>query len=93
MEVLNEIIPIKKLYKNKRLLIYAVYKPRNCITTLHDPEGRDTIINYFPATTERLLPIGRLDYSSEGLLLLTNQGSIINEVLHPKQKIWKKYFY
>ncbi|MGA0768483.1 MAG: S4 domain-containing protein, partial [bacterium] len=49
--------------------VYALYKPKNCITSLSDPEGRRTIVDYFPRKSQRLFPVGRLDYDAEGLLL------------------------
>ncbi|MFH2132230.1 MAG: pseudouridine synthase [bacterium] len=71
---------------------YALYKPKNCVTTLMDPQGRDTIVNYFPKTSQRLFPVGRLDYDAEGLLILTNDGDLANRIAHPSQHIWKQYF-
>lgn len=71
---------------------YAVYKPKNCVTTLNDPQGRDTIVNYFPNTKHRLFPIGRLDYDAEGLIILTNDGDLANRIAHPSRHVWKQYF-
>lgn len=76
----------------RRSVVYAFYKPKNCVTTLDDPQGRDTIVKYFPKTEERLFSIGRLDYDSEGLLLLTNDGTIANDIIHPSKHVWKTYF-
>jgi 23S rRNA pseudouridine2605 synthase len=72
--------------------IYALYKPRNCITSLNDPEGRKTIVDFFPRKAKRLFPVGRLDYDAEGLLLLTNDGDLANRIIHPRFKIPKSYF-
>ena len=47
--------------------VYALCKPKNCITTLNDPQGRVTINDFFPQTSARLFPVGRLDYDAEGL--------------------------
>lgn len=80
-----------KLEQTQQLL-YALYKPKNCITTLEDPQGRDTIANYFPKTKSRLFPVGRLDYDAEGLVLLTNDGELANNIAHPSKHIWKQYF-
>jgi pseudouridine synthase len=71
---------------------YALYKPKSCITTLDDPRGRETITTYFPKTKARLFPVGRLDYNSEGLVLLTNDGELAHTVAHPRQHVWKRYF-
>jgi 23S rRNA pseudouridine2605 synthase len=71
---------------------YALYKPKNCVTTLKDPQNRDTIVNYFPKTQFRLFPIGRLDYDAEGLIILTNDGDLANRITHPSKHVWKQYF-
>ncbi|HCV86249.1 MAG TPA: pseudouridine synthase [Deltaproteobacteria bacterium] len=72
--------------------VYALYKPKNCITSLSDPEGRRTIVDYFPRKSQRLFPVGRLDYDAEGLLLLTNDGEFAHLIMHPRFKIAKSYF-
>ena len=82
-------VRIDKPVKRK---VYAFYKPRNCVTTLHDPEGRTTVQAFFPRTKERLFPVGRLDYDAEGLLLLTNDGAFADKIIHPRNKLWKTYF-
>ncbi|MBT3225511.1 MAG: rRNA pseudouridine synthase [Deltaproteobacteria bacterium] len=71
---------------------YALYKPKNCVTTLNDPQQRDTIVNYFPKTQFRLFPVGRLDYDAEGLIILTNDGNLANRITHPSKHVWKQYF-
>ncbi len=76
--------------KTKRV-VYALYKPKSCMTTLDDPQGRDTIVKFFPNTTSRLFPIGRLDYDAEGLILLTNDGELAQSIAHPAQHVWKEY--
>ncbi|MBF0287338.1 MAG: rRNA pseudouridine synthase [SAR324 cluster bacterium] len=73
-------------------VVYAFYKPKNCITSLNDPEGRSTIKDFFPETKQRLFPVGRLDYDAEGLLLLTNDGDFAQRVIHPRYQLWKTYF-
>ena len=72
--------------------VYALYKPRNCITSLNDPEGRRTVKDFFPRDAGRLFPVGRLDYDAEGLLLLTNDGMLAHRLMHPNHKVWKSYF-
>lgn len=71
---------------------YALYKPKNCVTTLKDPQQRDTIVKYFPKTPFRLFPVGRLDYDAEGLIILTNDGDLANRITHPSKHVWKQYF-
>jgi 23S rRNA pseudouridine2605 synthase len=84
----------KLLKPNKKVhtIMYALYKPRNCLTTLDDPRGRETIVRYFPDIKTRLFPVGRLDYDSEGLVLLTNDGELAHNITHPTKHIWKQYF-
>ena len=77
--------------KTSKNVIYALYKPKSCVTTMHDPQGRDTIVNYFPKTESRLFPVGRLDYDAEGLILITNNGDLANEIAHPSKHFWKEY--
>ncbi len=76
----------------KKTAVYALYKPKSCVTTLDDPQGRDTIVKYFPNTSARLFPVGRLDYDAEGLILLTNDGDLAQSISHPSKHIWKQYF-
>ncbi|MBU2513636.1 rRNA pseudouridine synthase [bacterium] len=79
------------LLKTEKRFVYALYKPKACVTTLDDPQGRDTIVKYFPKTNKRLFPIGRLDYDAEGLILLTNDGELAQNIAHPTKHIWKEY--
>jgi len=66
-------------------------KPRGIVTSLHDPEGRPTVIDLLKGVKYRVFPVGRLDYDSEGLILLTNDGDFAHAVLHPSKKISKTY--
>ena len=66
-------------------------KPRGYVTTLHDPEGRKTVMDLIKEVPERVYPVGRLDYLSEGLLLLTNDGEMANRIMHPRYNITKVY--
>ena len=71
--------------------IYLVMnKPRSCVTTLSDPQGRKTVMDLIPIST-RVYPVGRLDYLSEGLLLFTNDGDLGNKILHPRFGVTKTY--
>ena len=71
---------------------YIAYnKPVGEVTTASDPEGRDTVMDRFRNYPVRLFPVGRLDYDSEGLLLLTNDGDLMNRLLHPSFEIPKSY--
>ena len=80
------------VFSKRQAVVYALYKPKNCVSTLDDPQGRDTIVKYFPSTSQRLFPVGRLDYDAEGLILLTNDGDLAHRISHPRQHVWKTYF-
>lgn len=72
-------------------LYVALNKPKNCVSTVRDPEGRQTVMSFFKGMHDRLYPIGRLDYASEGLLLLTNDGEFANKLMSPASHITKTY--
>lgn len=63
---------------------YVLFKPSGCVTTLSDPEGRQTVAHYLRRVTERVYPVGRLDYDAEGALILTNDGELAHRLMHPK---------
>ena len=69
----------------------AFHKPKNVVTSLHDPEGRPTVKDFLKGIKYRIYPVGRLDYDSEGLLLLTNDGDFAQAVMHPSKKVSKTY--
>ena len=72
--------------------IYIVLnKPRGVMTTLSDPEGRETVKDIIYDCAERVYPVGRLDYLSEGLLIMTNDGDLANKIMHPKYEVTKVY--
>lgn len=68
-----------------------LHKPRGFVTTLNDPEGRETVMDLVKEISERIYPVGRLDYLSEGLLLMTNDGEFANMIMHPKYNVTKVY--
>jgi pseudouridine synthase len=74
-----------------RRVLIAFNKPRNTMVTTNDPQGRDTIWTYLNKWKGRLNPIGRLDFQTEGLLLLTNDGALQNRLTHPKYHVKKIY--
>ncbi len=80
------ILPTYKEYS-----YYMLNKPRGFITSLSDEKGRKCVTELLHGVTERVYPIGRLDYNSEGLLLLTNDGEAANRLTHPKNMITKEY--
>lgn len=72
------------------LVYYLLYKPRGTISTVSDPEGRETVVDLVPPEP-RVVPVGRLDADSEGLLILSNDGDFINRVTHPSYGVTKTY--
>lgn len=73
----------------KRYILY--HKPAGEVSTASDPEGRATVLDKFRDFPVRLYPVGRLDYDSEGLLLLTNDGELTERMLHPSMEVEKTY--
>ena len=73
----------------KRYVLY--YKPIGEVTTSSDPEGRPTVLDHFRDFPVRLYPVGRLDFDSEGLLLLTNDGDLTARLTHPSGEVNKSY--
>jgi 23S rRNA pseudouridine2605 synthase len=74
-----------------RKLYLMLNKPRGCVSTVHDPEGRATIMDLVRGVGARVFPIGRLDYNSEGLLLLTNDGDLAQRLTHASFHVPKTY--
>jgi len=77
--------------QNKTKSYLAFYKPRGVISTMSDPDGRANLGDYFKTRNERLFHVGRLDRESEGLILLTNDGSLTHRATHPSYGLIKKY--
>lgn len=70
---------------------YLFYKPRGVISAVSDDKGRKVVTDYFEEIPERLYPVGRLDYDTSGLLLMTNDGQLANALMHPRFKVDKVY--
>jgi 23S rRNA pseudouridine2605 synthase len=88
----NDVIAVdNKKIKREAKAYYLFYKPRGVVTTLSDPQGRRTIAYFLRDIPERLFPVGRLDYNTEGLLLLTNDGELTQRLTHPSHEIIKTY--
>ncbi len=79
------------LHPPKNLVYIALHKPKECITTSHDPEGRETVMDLIKGVKTRVYPVGRLDYHSEGLLLLTNDGEFANRITSAASHVQKTY--
>jgi 23S rRNA pseudouridine2605 synthase len=72
--------------------VYILFhKPKNVVTTMDDPEGRPMIADYFERLPVRVFPVGRLDWDTEGMILLTNDGEFAQKVNHPSKEIMKTY--
>ena len=89
----NDIVEVegKRVFPETEKHYIAYNKPTGEVTTVSDPEWRDTVMNRFADYPVRLFPVGRLDYDSEGLILLTNDGDLMNRLLHPSYEIPKTY--
>ena len=73
------------------LLYLAMYKSRWMVTTLYDPQNRPSVADLIKDLPLRVYPVGRLDFESEGLLLLTNDGELANKIMHPRYHLKKVY--
>ena len=81
----------KLLHGAERLRYFVLNKPRGFVTTVRDPEGRPTVMQFFEKMRERLYPVGRLDYMSEGLLVVTNDGDLANRLSKAGSGVEKTY--
>jgi 23S rRNA pseudouridine2605 synthase len=70
---------------------FLLYKPRGVISSVNDEKGRKVVTDFFPHLKERIYPVGRLDYDTSGLLVLTNDGEFANLLMHPKSEVDKVY--
>ena len=81
----------KLLKKPQQFRYFMLNKPKGVVTTVSDPEGRPTVMKFFPRAGARLFPVGRLDYQSEGLLLMTNDGELANVLTSAASHVEKTY--
>ena len=87
----NDVITIDgKMIKNEEKEYYLLYKPSGVVTTTSDEKNRKTVVDLID-TDKRIYPVGRLDYDTTGVLLLTNDGELTNKLIHPKNMINKTY--
>jgi len=71
---------------------FLLHKPEGVVSTCADPQGRPTVLQFFPPELRRgLYPVGRLDQASTGALLLTNDGALAHRLTHPRHELWKVY--
>lgn len=82
-----------KLIELPSFIYYVLHKPRGYVSTTNDPHGRKTVLDLLPksARSLRLYPVGRLDYDSEGLMIMTNDGDFANLLTHPRYQVDKTY--
>jgi pseudouridine synthase len=80
----------RKLVKQQPVYL-VLNKPKGYVTTLSDPEGRPTVMELVGKVEERVYPVGRLDFNTEGVLLLTNDGDLAHALMHPAREVKKTY--
>ena len=83
----------KKVEQIRKHLYIALNKPKGCVTTTADEKDRKTVLDYLPEKYKgkRIFPVGRLDYETEGLILLTTDGDTANRIMHPRHELPKTY--
>lgn len=88
----NDVVEVNGIKVEKEAPVYFLfYKPKGVVTTVKDDKNRKTVLDFFPEVTERIYPVGRLDYDTSGILLMTNDGEFANLLTHPKYEIEKTY--
>ncbi|MBD1378663.1 23S rRNA pseudouridine(2605) synthase RluB [Metabacillus arenae] len=88
----NDKIEVNGIPVEREMPVYfLLYKPRGVISAVKDDKGRKVVTDFFPEIKQRIYPVGRLDYDTSGLLLLTNDGEFANSLMHPKYEIHKTY--
>jgi pseudouridine synthase len=81
----------RRIRIDQRRRYILLNKPRGYVTTRHDPQGRPTVLDLLKGVSEYIYPVGRLDYDSEGLLLLTNDGELAARLTHPRHEVERVY--
>jgi 23S rRNA pseudouridine2605 synthase len=87
----DEIVVDGKPIARQKKIYVAFHKPKGVISSAKDPGGRQTVMDYMHGIKERVYPVGRLDYDTEGLILLTNDGDFANMLMHPSFHVPKTY--
>jgi pseudouridine synthase len=77
--------------RSERPVYYLLHKPKGVLSTVRDPRGRPTVLGLLRGVRERVFPVGRLDWNSEGLIILTNDGDLANHLTHPSNHVPKVY--
>ncbi len=81
----------QRVVKNKKYIYVIFNKPEGCVSTVKDQFDRKTVLSYLKDIKERIYPVGRLDYDTSGLLILTNDGELTYTLTHPKHNVPKTY--
>ena len=82
----------KRVTLGQEKIYLMLNKPLGCVSTCHDDRGRMTVLDCIKGVDARIFPVGRLDFTTEGLLLLTNDGELANKLTHPSHEVSKRYF-
>ncbi|MBR2669003.1 MAG: rRNA pseudouridine synthase [Solobacterium sp.] len=80
-----------KIIEKEEKVYYLLNKPKRTVCTLDDEKGRETVMAYLPEINARIFPVGRLDYQTTGVLILTNDGEFANLMMHPRSHFPKTY--
>ena len=81
----------KQIYFTDKKTYLMLHKPLGYVTTCSDEQGRRTVVELLKGVSARVVPVGRLDMYSSGLLLLTDDGELVNRLTHPAHEVWKEY--
>ncbi len=81
----------KPVQLSEEKVYFLLNKPKGFVCTLHDPQGRPTVVSLLRSVPQRLFPVGRLDVDTEGALILTNDGEFAHRILHPRFEIHRTY--
>ncbi len=87
----DEISVNGKLLSKEKLVYFVLNKPKGCITATFDDRGRSVVTDFLIDVEQRVYPVGRLDYNTTGVLILTNDGSLVNKLLRPEVRLEKEY--
>lgn len=89
----NDVVLVddKKISPESEFVYIMLHKPTGCVTTASDQFDRKTVMDYLSGVKQRVYPVGRLDYDTSGLLLLTNDGELTYRLTHPKHNVDKTY--
>lgn len=88
----DDVVEVNGIKLEKEEPVYFLfYKPRGVVSTVKDDKNRKTVIDFFPDVEQRIFPVGRLDYDTSGLLIMTNDGDFANLLMHPRYEVEKTY--